>query len=143
MKSAKSFNPKHSPYIFPGSVTMAANSISQLVFNVDAGFIFWGKRFSYKSTVSSANAIPTFDIQILNNDIAIFKDFVPNEMFAGMMTETSTAPDTRYVTGLANWHPFDVPQKFMQNSNIIIKLRETAGVASTIYFAIEGIKEQV
>jgi len=134
---------KKEPYLYAGQVTLAANSNGQIIFQVASNFNYWMTRFSYKSyVVNSANAITTFDIQILKNEHAIMYDYMPNELFAGMMTEQSTAPDTRYQTGMANWFKFDKPYMFEAKSNIIINLRETAGIANSIVrIGLSGYKD--
>jgi len=128
-------------YIFSGNVTLAANSVSQIVFNISNGFNFLASRFSFTSSVNSANVIPTFNIQFFTDQKAIFGDWVPNQMFAGIMTETSTTPDTRYVVGLTNWYKFSKPIKCGMNSNLIVKLLDTSGVVNSVTIAVEGIRD--
>ena len=132
---------KVEPYLYAGQVTAAANSNAQIIFQIASNFNFWMTRFSFKSYCNSANAIPNFDIQILKNEHAVMYDYMPCEMFAGMMTETSTAPDTRYLVGLANWFKFDKPYLFEAKSNLIINLRDTCGQSNVIRIGISGYKD--
>jgi hypothetical protein len=128
------------PYHFAGNITVAANTINQIVFNIDTGYDFLAKEFTFKSTCNNANSIPTFDIMFLANEKQLSNNFMRNEMFAGVMTELSTAPDTRYVMGLTNWYKFPYPALFRSNGNIIVRLRDTSGQANTIDIVIGGIK---
>lgn len=128
------------PYIYAGQTTLVANSSGQIPFQIASNFDFMLTRFTYKSSINSANGIPTFDLQIMKNDHGIFLDYAPNEAFAGRMVELSTAPDTVYTVGLANWFKFDVPYPFEGKSNMIINLRDTSGQANTIRIVLSGYK---
>lgn len=130
------------PYLYGGQVVLAANSNGQITFQVASNFHFWMTRFSYKSTqVAAASTIPYFDIQFLKNETAVFYDYIPADVFPGMMIDLQAAPDVRYPVGLANWFKFDKPKKFEAKSNIIINLRDTCGQANTVRIAIAGWKE--
>jgi hypothetical protein len=129
------------PYIYSGQVTLTANSTGQIIFQIASNFNYFMTRFSYKSSIDSANGIANFDIQFLKNEHQIFYDYVPCEIFSGLMYELSTAPDTRYINGLTNWFKFDVPYKFEAKSNLIINLRDTSGQANTVRMAIAGYKD--
>lgn len=128
------------PYIYSGQTTLLANSAGQIPFQIASNFNFMLTRFTYKSSVNSANAIATFDLQIMKNDHGIFLDYAPNEAFAGRMVEVSTAPDTIYQVGFQNWFKFDVPYLFEGKSNMIINLRDTSGQANTVRIVLSGYK---
>jgi hypothetical protein len=131
---------KTEPYIYSGQTSLVANSSGQLPFQIASNFDFMLTRFTFKSSVNSANAIPTFDLQILKNDHGIFLDFAPCEAFAGWMVETSTAPDTIYRIGQSNWYKFDKPYPFEGKSNMIVSLRDTSGQANTVRMVLSGYK---
>jgi hypothetical protein len=130
------------PYFYSGQVTLGAavGAIGTLTFQVSSEFNYWMTGFSAKSFCNSVNIIPNFDIQIVSDQDRIFNEFIPIELFASMMTETSTAPDTRYQNGLCNWHRFDVPYKFSKTANIIVNVRNSVAVANTVIFACSGIR---
>lgn len=132
--------PQVQPYIYPGQTTLASGSTGQLQFQVASNFDFIMTGFSYVSSINSVGLIPTFDIQFLKNEHAIFFDYVPNDVFCGRMYETSTTPDTIYSIGLALWFKFDKPYRFEAKSNIIVNLRNTSGAANTIKISIGGYK---
>jgi len=128
------------PFLFSGQVALVANSAGQLIFQIAGNFTFNMTRFSYTVVTATANDIPTFDLQLLRNETTIFSDFIPNSVFAGMMTETNPAPDLRYAVGLANWFKFDCPLVFPAKSTIVWNLRDTSGHATTVRLAIAGFK---
>jgi len=132
---------RREPYIYSGSSALTANSTGQLIFQISSGFDFLMTRFSYRASVTQGNIIPAFDIQILKDTYQVMNDYVPNELFTGVMREQSTAPYTRYVMGIAaNWFKFDVPQMFEAKSNLIINLRNQIGYTNTVQIAIAGYK---
>lgn len=128
-------------YIYSDSVTLAASATGQITFQVASTFDFFMTGFSYISSINSANGIPTFDILLQKNELNMFKDYTSCEMFAGVMKEISTAPDTRYVMGLTNWFPVVPAFCFEAKSTIIVNLRDTSGQANTIRFSIKGYKK--
>jgi hypothetical protein len=128
------------PHIYPGQTTLVANSAGQIQFQIPGNFRFVLTKFTYRSQVNAANAIPTFDLQILRNEIGIFNDFAPNDVFPGRMVEISTAPDTIYQVGLLDWFKFDVGYVFQPKDNMIISLRDTSGQANIVRIVLAGFK---
>lgn len=131
---------RQEPYLLGGSVVIAANSVTQLILTISSNFDFLATRFSFKSVSSVANTIPTFDLQLLRDTYQIFNDYVPCTMFAGMMINTASTPDTLYNVGLANWYKFDKPYLFEAKSNAILNLRDTSGQSNTVFIALAGYK---
>lgn len=129
-----------SPYYYTNSVAVAANSTAPITFNISSNYDFLLYGFSYKSSVNSVNVISTFDIQIRSNDEQILNDFIPNEVFNGVMVETSTAPDTRIDNGDKHFNKFDVPYFFTSNQTMIFDLRDSSGQTNTIQIIAKGIK---
>jgi hypothetical protein len=128
------------PMIYSGQVALAASSSGQLPFTIASNFMFKLCAFTYKTSVNQANIIPTFDIQILKNELALFTDYTPNEFFTGLAVETSTTPDTRYIIGQGEWFKFSVPFLFENSSNIVVNLRDTCGYANTVRIGLAGYK---
>lgn len=142
IKERQPINEYNLPYLYSGQTTLTANSTGQIIFQVTSDFSFVMESFTYLSSVNNANSIPTFDIQIMDNDKAIFFDFMPNEFFTGLMRELSTAPDTRYVMGIAsNWFRFSKPYIFPARASIIINVRDTSGQANTIRIGLNGYRK--
>lgn len=131
---------RQEPYLLSGSVTISANSITQLILTISSNFDFLATRFSFKSISATENVIPTFDIQLLRDTYQIFNEYIPNELFAGMMVNTASSPDTRYSVGIANWFKFEKPYLFEAKSNIIFNLRDTSGASNTVYVCVAGYK---
>lgn len=132
---------RQEPYMYVGIIALAANANGQISFQISSNFDFFLEKFSYRSTVNVANAIPTFDLQFMKDTIQLMNDLVPNEMFTGLMREISTAPDTRYIMGIAaNWYRFPKPFCFEGKSNLIVNLRDTSGQANTVQIALDGWK---
>jgi hypothetical protein len=128
------------PHIYTGQTTLVANSAGQIPFQIADNYVFMLEKFTYKSQVNAANAIATFDFQIQKNEHQLFSDYAPNEAFAGRMLEISTAPDTIYVIGLANWFKMSGAYPFESKSNMTILLRDTSGQANTVRFVLSGYK---
>jgi hypothetical protein len=126
------------PYIYSADITIAANAIGQIPFVVNADYDFHCSAFSFIAETNNANIIPYFSIQILANDDRIMFDWTRARLFAGQMVELSTAPDTLYPIGLANWFRFDCPYIFPARSNIVINLRNDVAVQNVIHFALNG-----
>ena len=128
------------PYLYTGAVALAANAVGQIPFQITADFDYFLTGFTYNSTVSNANDIPYFSIQLQSNEDRIFSDWIPARVFAGMTAELSTAPDTRYPVGLANWFMFDCPYPFPQKATMIWNLRNDLATAHAITIVTKGYR---
>jgi hypothetical protein len=131
---------KREAYVLTGQTTLAASSNGQIPFQIADNFKFVLTKFSFKSQVNAANAIPTFDFQIMKNERGVFQDFVPNDIFPGRMVEVSTAPDTIYQVGFSEWFKLDMGYPYEPKSNMIVNLRDTSGQINTIRFVLAGFK---
>ena len=131
------------PYIYIGSVSLTASSSGVITKQVTGNYDFYWTSFSYKATVNSSGFIPAFSVQVQSNEQNIFEDYVPNELFAGIMTELSTSPDTRYPVGLANPYKLPVPYLFVAKSTIKVNLRNDIAASNTVQFALIGWKGRI
>ena len=134
------FKPVLQPFVYVGSTTLTSGSSGQIQFQIASNFDFYMKRFSYISSCNNANSQPTFDIQFLKNEHAIFFDYTPNEVFPGRMVETSTAPHTVYQILTSPWYDFEKSFKFEAKSNILVNVRNTSGTSITAKIVIGGFK---
>lgn len=128
------------PYLFPGRATLAGNATGQLTFTVESDYTYRLTGFSYRVYSATANDVPYFSFMIRAGSDRLTHDYVPADAFAGMMLETSTAPDTRYPVGLANWFNFDVPYDLRPRTDIIVDLRNDIANQIVVSFIVKGIR---
>ena len=64
------------PYLFGTRTTLQASSDGQINFQVDSSYDYMCTGWSYKAT-------GIFEIQLFDNEMKIFYDFLPCEVFNG------------------------------------------------------------
>ena len=115
-------------YDFSGSLSLLANGSSQLTFQVDAGYNYIARRWTYFSDAP-------FSIRISDNDKKLMSNPVPSQCLVGYQNAGDTI---RAVWLMNNFYPRGY--MFTGGNNIVIDLSDTSGAPNVVNIYITGFK---